>query len=252
MDVTIEARLNNIEKEQEGVFQSTILFFPTTTEDVQAALRRIEVDGVNYKKVMLSDVNIDAQHVFYPVWEAKHIDELNYLAHRLNELTEADLTVFMAVVECSERPLSAKDMINISMNLDCYEYSFGVSDDWELGRRLAEDDERLYFPPDVGNMSPSTMRAMPVIYGSKATAGLRRSGIWSKSPRSLSSTIMGRWTYRGSSASLPIRSLRSGSSLQLFRCRPPRMPKNGRRLHRRLRTTTDSRFGTLCPEAVIS
>lgn len=149
MDVTIEARLNNIEKEQEGVFQSTILFFPTTMEDVQAALRRIEVDGVNYKKVMLSDVNIDAQHVFYPVWEAKHIDELNYLAHRLNELTEADLTVFMAVVECSERPLSAKDMINISMNLDCYEYSFGVSDDWELGRRLAEDDERLYFPPDV-------------------------------------------------------------------------------------------------------
>lgn len=150
MDITVEARLNNIEKaQQEGVFQSVILHFPTTTEDVQKAIWRIDADGLRYKKVMLSDIQIDVQHVFYPVWEAAGIDELNFLAHQLASLTEADLEVFMAVVGCGDHPLSAKDMINISMSLDCYEYSYGVSDDYELGMRLAEDDERLYFPKDV-------------------------------------------------------------------------------------------------------
>lgn len=52
----IEAYVTNLGKYNEGELASEPLKFPTTTEEVQALLKRIGVDNIQYKAGLFSDL----------------------------------------------------------------------------------------------------------------------------------------------------------------------------------------------------
>ena len=76
----------NLGKHAAGIVAETPLSFPTTTEQVQAALRAIGVDGVRYEEVIVKDYSIGIDGIAPLLGEYAHIDELNYLACRLERL----------------------------------------------------------------------------------------------------------------------------------------------------------------------
>ena len=86
----------NLGKHAAGIVAETPLSFPTTTEQVQAALRAIGVDGVRYEEVIVKDYSIGIDGIAPLLGEYAHIDELNYLACRLERLSPEELTKFIA------------------------------------------------------------------------------------------------------------------------------------------------------------
>lgn len=69
--------------------------------------------------------------------EYENLDELNHLACLLSELDQSDLEKFEAVIDSGEHTSSVADLINLTQNLDCFEFYPGVGDDETLGRSLS-------------------------------------------------------------------------------------------------------------------
>ena len=55
MDTPFEAYVTNLGKYNEGRLVGEFLKFPTTTEEVQALLKRIGIDGVRYEEIFITD-----------------------------------------------------------------------------------------------------------------------------------------------------------------------------------------------------
>ena len=66
--------------------------------------------------------------------EYENLHELNYLACLLSELDQSHLEKFEAVINSGEHTSSVADLINLTQNLDCFEFYSDVHSDEELGR----------------------------------------------------------------------------------------------------------------------
>ena len=53
------AYVTNLGKYNEGILAFALLKFPTTTEEVQALLKRIGIDGVRYEEIFITDYETD-------------------------------------------------------------------------------------------------------------------------------------------------------------------------------------------------
>lgn len=73
--------------------------------------------------------------------EYESLDELNYLAHLLEEMTPAELEKLEAVMDAGEYTSSVKDLINLTQNLDCFDFYSDVNSEEELGRMYIQDFE---------------------------------------------------------------------------------------------------------------
>ena len=80
------ATIANLSKYSTGVLADTTLSFPATTGQVQEALRKIGVDGLRYEEIIVLEYSIGVKGVARALGEYTHIDELNYLASRLEGL----------------------------------------------------------------------------------------------------------------------------------------------------------------------
>lgn len=125
---------DNGNKETSGAW----LYFPTTKEEVSALFKEIGLPN-----------NADSNQYFVDEYECGNndlekfmsmdsdIDELNYLASRISELEDIEMTAFQAVIQTKECQ-SIKDAINITYNTECFDI---VSDmeNWEnIGAYIAE------------------------------------------------------------------------------------------------------------------
>lgn len=137
-----------------GVQAGESLKFPTTTEEVQALLKRIGVDGVRYQEIFIVSFDGDVLGLYDYLNEYENLDELNHLAHLLSELDQGELETLEAVLNKGDHTSSVADIINLVHNLDCYDLHPGVSDDETLGRIYVEDMERLEVPEDIINYFP--------------------------------------------------------------------------------------------------
>ena len=142
----LEAYVTNLGKYNEGELASTLLKFPTTKEEVQAALKRIGIDNIRYEEIFIADYDGRLPELNACLGEYESIDELNHLAHLLSELDKSDLEKFEAVIDCGEHTSSVADLINLVENLDAYEFYPGVEDDETLGRIYVEDMEAIDIP----------------------------------------------------------------------------------------------------------
>ena len=144
-----EAYITNLGKYNEGRLVGETLKFPATTEEVQALLKRIGVDGVRYEEIFITSFDGDVLGLYDHLGEYENLDELNHLACLLSELDKSDLEKFEAAVASGEHTSGVGDLINLVENLDCYDFYIGVSDDETLGRIYAEDMELINIPENL-------------------------------------------------------------------------------------------------------
>ena len=138
-----EAYVTNAGKYAEGQLVGETLKFPTSTEEVQALLKRIGVDGVRYQEIFITSFDGDVLGLCDYLNEYENLDELSHLAHLLSGLDKGELETLEAVLNKGDHTSSVAYIINLVHNLDCYELHPGVSDDETLGHLYVEDLEVL-------------------------------------------------------------------------------------------------------------
>ena len=146
-----EAFVTNLGRYNEGYLDGEYLKLPATTEDVQALLKRIHVDGVRYEEIFITDYETDVSGLYDCLGEYESIEELNYLASLLDDMPEWEAEKFAAAVEHGEHTGSVRDLINLAQNLDCYEYYPGINDENDLGRFYIEEMCTLEIPEHLQN-----------------------------------------------------------------------------------------------------
>ena len=134
MAALLEAYITNLGKYNEGQLVGETLKFPTTQEEVQALLKRIGVDGIRYEEIFITSFDGDVLGLHEHLGEYENLDELNYLAVLLSEMDQGDLEKFEAVIDAGEHTGSVKDLINLTQNLDCYEFYPDIHSEEDLGR----------------------------------------------------------------------------------------------------------------------
>ena len=141
-----KAYITNLGKYNEGALVGEYLKFPTTTEEVQALLKRIGIDGVRYEEIFITDYDGDMPELYSGFGEYESIDELNYLAVLLSEMDQSDLEKFEAVLDTGEHSGSVKELINLTQNLDCFEFYSGITSEEELGRMYIQEFDAIPIP----------------------------------------------------------------------------------------------------------
>ena len=133
-----EAYITNLGKYNEGRLVGETLKFPATTEEVQALLKRIGVDGVRYEEIFITSFDGDVLGLYDHLGEYESIDELNHLSHLISELDGDEIETLEAALNKGDHTSSVADIINLVHNLDCYSLHPGVTDDETLGRIYVE------------------------------------------------------------------------------------------------------------------
>lgn len=146
----IEAYITNLGKYNEGELKGEFLKFPTTTEDVQALLARIGVDGSRYEEYIITEYETDVEGLSSCLNEYESIDELNYLAALLEELNEnEELEKFEAALVLGEYCGSVRELINLTQNLECFEFYPDVANEEDLGRYYVDELDALQIPDNL-------------------------------------------------------------------------------------------------------
>ena len=122
------------------------LKFPTTAEEVRALFARIGIDGIRYQEYFITSYDSDVLGLYDYLGEYESLDELNYLAHLLAEMEPGDLEKLEAIMDAGEYTGSVKDLINLTQNLDCYEFYSDIHDHEALGRMYILDFEAMKVP----------------------------------------------------------------------------------------------------------
>ena len=138
--------MTNLGKYNEGQLAYERVAFPTDTETVQAALKKIGIDGIRYEEIFISDYDGSMPQLHKHLGEYESIDELNHLACLLSELDKEELAKFEAVMDSGEYTGSVKDLINLSQNLDSYSFYSDVHTEEDLGRMYLQELEAVPVP----------------------------------------------------------------------------------------------------------
>lgn len=198
-----EAYITNLGKYNEGRLVGETLKFPATTEEVQALLKRIGVDGVRYEEIFITSFDGDVLGLYDHLGEYESIDELNHLAHVLSDLDQSDIEKFEAVIDSGEYTGSVHDLINLAQNLDCYDFYPGIDSEEALGRAYIEEMEMLDVPDNVC-CPTSTLKPTGGTCGSTRAAILPPAAMCSIMAVTLWSGITGWKIFPRSTASSPI------------------------------------------------
>lgn len=134
-----EAYITNLGKYNEGELVGKTLKFPTTPQEVQALLKDIGVDGIRYEEFFITSFDGDVLGLYDYLGEYENLDELNHLACLLSELDQGELEKFEAVIDGGSHTSSVADLINLTQNLDCFEFYSDIEGEEDLGRYFAED-----------------------------------------------------------------------------------------------------------------
>jgi len=147
----LEAFVTNLGRYNEGYLDGEPLKLPATTEEVQALLKRIHVDGVRYEEIFITNYETGIPGLRDCLGEYESIGELNYLTSMLDEFEEWEVEKFAAAVEFGEHTRSVRDLINLAQNLDCFELYYGIEDEEDLGRFYIEEMCTLEVPEHLAN-----------------------------------------------------------------------------------------------------
>ena len=142
----LEAYVTNLGKYNEGILAVEWLKLPANTKEMQELLKRIGVDGRRYEEIFITDYHTEIKGLHGCLSEHASIDELNYFASLLEKMDEGEREKFEAALAYGEHTGSLQDLINLSQNLDCYDFYHGVYDEEELGYYLIEELDALEIP----------------------------------------------------------------------------------------------------------
>lgn len=137
----LNAYVTNLGKYTEGQLVGEWVSFPTTPETMKNVFQRI---GINeqYEEYFITDYDTNISNLAKTLGEYESIDNLNYLASRINELEDSELEVFEEVLSSGinlAEPDGLKTYINLTYNLDKYVFMEGITDQYDLGHYLINE-----------------------------------------------------------------------------------------------------------------
>ena len=155
-DYPFAAFITNLGKYNEGALVGEWVKFPTTAEELKKVFERIGIGskddfGQTYEEWFITDYDCYVDGLYDKLGEYENLDELNYLASKLDEMSESEYAQFQAGMEMGDHCGSLQEIINLTENLDCYEVYPHIADYDDLGRYYIEELEVMQVPEHLQN-----------------------------------------------------------------------------------------------------
>ena len=155
-DYPFAAFITNLGKYNEGELVGEWVKFPTTAEEMKEVFKRIGIGqrddfGQPYEEWFITDYDCYVDGLYDKLGEYESLDELNYLASKLDEMSESEYAQFQAGMEMGDHCGSLQEIINLTENLDCYEVYPHIADYDDLGRYYIEELEVMQVPEHLQN-----------------------------------------------------------------------------------------------------
>ena len=155
-DYPFAAFITNLGKYNEGELVGKWVKFPTTHEELQKVFERIGIGseddfGHPYEEWFITDYDCYVGNLYDKLGEYENLDELNYLASKLDDMSRDEYNQFMAAMEVSDHTGSIQELINLTENLDCYDVYPDIEDHDDLGRYYIDELEDMEVPDHLRN-----------------------------------------------------------------------------------------------------
>ena len=155
-DYPFAAFITNLGKYNEGELVGEWVKFPTTAEEMKEVFKRIGIGqrddfGQPYEEWFITDYDCYVDGLYDKLGEYESLDELNYLASKLDEMSDSEYAQFQAGMEMGDHCGSLQEIINLTENLDCYEVYPDIHDYDDLGRYYIEELDVMQVPEHLQN-----------------------------------------------------------------------------------------------------
>ena len=155
-DYPFAAFITNLGKYNEGELVGEWVKFPTTAEELKKVFDRIGIGqkddfGQLYEEWFITDYDCYVGALYDKLGEYENLDELNYLASKLEEMGQGEYAQFQAAMEVGDHSGSLQEIINLTDNLDCYDLYPSIQDYDDLGRYYVEELDAMQVPEHLRN-----------------------------------------------------------------------------------------------------
>ena len=150
------AFITNLGKYNEGALVGEWVKFPTTAEELKKVFERIGIGakddfGQTYEEWFITDYDCYVDGLYDLLGEYANLDELNYLASKLDDMSQDEYERFQAAMEIGDHTGSIQELINLTENLDCYDIYPDIHDHDDLGRYYIEELDAMQVPEHLCN-----------------------------------------------------------------------------------------------------
>ena len=150
-DYPFAAFITNLGKYNEGALVGEWVKFPTTAEELKKVFERIGIGakddfGQTYEEWFITDYDCYVDGLYDLLGEYANLDELNYLASKLDDMSQDEYERFQAAMEIGNHTGSIQELINLTENLDCYDIYPDIHDHDDLGRYYIEELDAMEVP----------------------------------------------------------------------------------------------------------
>ena len=155
-DYPFAAFITNLGKYNEGALVGEWVKFPTTAEELKKVFERIGIGSKNefgqtYEEWFITDYDCYVDGLYDLLGEYANLDELNYLASKLDDMSQDEYERFQAAMEIGDHTGSIQELINLTENLDCYDVYPDIHDHDDLGRYYIEELDAMQVPEHLRN-----------------------------------------------------------------------------------------------------
>ncbi|MHA5219062.1 antirestriction protein ArdA [Dysosmobacter sp. Phy] len=155
-DYPFAAFITNLGKYNEGALAGEWVKFPTTAEELKKVFERIGIGakddfGQTYEEWFITDYDCYVDGLYDLLGEYANLDELNYLASKLDDMSQDEYERFQAAMEIGDHTGSIQELINLTENLDCYDIYPDIHDHDDLGRYYIEELDAMQVPEHLRN-----------------------------------------------------------------------------------------------------
>lgn len=140
--------ITNLEKYNEGELVGEWVELPATRDEMKEVFNRIGIGKPPYEEWFITDYESDISGLTEMLGEYENLNELNYLAEKLEELGSYDIPVFEAAIEAGI-PRDIADLIDLTNNLDDLILLTYVNDDKDLGYYYADELGCIEIPENI-------------------------------------------------------------------------------------------------------
>lgn len=155
-DYPFAAFITNLGKYNEGELVGEWVKFPTTADELKKVFERIGIGseddfGNPYEEWFITDYDCYVGGLYDKLGEYANLDELNYLAAKLDDMDRNEYNQFLAAMEMGDHTGSIQDLINLTENLDCYDVYPDIEDHDDLGRYYIDELDAMQVPDHLRN-----------------------------------------------------------------------------------------------------
>lgn len=129
--------VTNLRDYTNGQLNGEWVKLPCSMEYMTDVFKRLRINN-NDSECFITDYEVPMKEMYHSFGEFERLDELNYLAALMDDMSASEYEKFESVVSCGMFSyFSAAEYINLSMNLDNYQIIPASNED-ELGRYVSE------------------------------------------------------------------------------------------------------------------